>query len=221
MRPSTLKPRESGAFFWDSPAGRSFSRAALCLLAAGCASAYPVRFNGYSRQAGFPCGKTFFVSRNANTGNALLDGEIGDKINALLKARGYRAADRAQAEYIVTYGYALTGQDPSDIKPGYSVSVGAGTGFTRGSSVSTSLVFPGSARRATSYTYTLTVSVYAAQPYRADEYPAPLWTGEATTTTDEPDIRGAVDALLVPMASHFGEDTRKPLRIDVHRPAGR
>lgn len=184
----------------------------LAVPLTGCATGYPVRFNGYaSRPAVFPPSAGFHVKHNQNTGNPLLDREIGNKIGALLTSKGYRLVPEEEADFILIYGYSSTGQSPSDIKPAYSASVGIGSGISRGGSISTQMVFPGS-REGLSYTDTMSVQVFESQEYRISNEKKPLWIGESTIETANPDMREMVDFLLPPIFTHFGENTKRSIK---------
>lgn len=192
---------------------------ALALFLQGCVS-YPVRFSGYlnsqAPQAGLAShGQTFYITGDKTAGNQLLSAEIGDKISRLLQDKGYRPAARELADLHITYTYAISPGVISGVRPEMQT---PGTAtvhtFTENGTTRTSYItYPNYTAyvpyRYTVYTANLQLQVLDAHGTQGGKEPRPLWIGESSLTSQNPDLREVVNYLLVGTFEHFGENTGK------------
>lgn len=197
----------------------------LAVIVQGCVS-YPVRFNGYlspqaAQNAILTPEQTFYITEEENAKNLLFSTEIRDKIGGLLQGKGYRPVTRERAAFFLTYNYSITPGIVSGIRP-ETQPPGTGTinTFTENGKTRTSYVtFPGYTvyvpYRYTVYTAILQVQALDARDARSTKDNRPLWIGESSLTSQNPDLRELINYLLVETFAHFGENTRKSIKHSI------
>jgi hypothetical protein len=133
---------------------------------------------------------------------------IAAKIRTLLQERGYTAAEKVEtARYVLTFRAGMDyarylGYAP--IYQPYGAFYGFG-GFHPGFGFGYTTYVP---YIETIYAHWIDVRLYPQGEAARDRTP-PLWIGEAVVGMDQPELREAVDYLLVGLMPYFGQDTRR------------
>lgn len=194
--------------------------ASSALLLQGCVS-YPVRFNGYAAPgtpaSGLFSGKSFYVLEEKKPQNPLLSAEIRNKIDRMLRERGYRLADCAVADFLLDFSYSIHPGVVYGVRPETQPSeTGTINTFNEDGSIRRSYItFPGYTTyvpyRYTAHTAMLQLQALDAAAMRDKSRRRVLWLGECSLTSRNSDLRVVIDYLLVAAFSHFGEDTRRSI----------
>lgn len=200
----------------------------LALFLSGCATVYRIRFNGYlsstQTQPPIPPGTSFYVVEDKNARNSIFEAEIKSKIESLLSQKGYRIVPYEQADFHLSFIYSMSsGRTVTEITPVYhSGETGAIQTYTSTGKTRTSYItYPGYTtyipQEFTLYTSSLVLEVLDANLFRSTKEEKKVWIGEATNTSGDPDLREAVNYLLIAAFGHFGENTHKSMTIDVSK----
>jgi hypothetical protein len=187
--------------------------AALCTT--GCATSYQVYVNGYA-EAGAPPKENspIYVAENPDASNPILDRRIKAKLEDLLRDRGYKVALTAdEAEYKLAYQVGVRPETFTGYVPTYEHVEGnyGPYGPALGFGYTTSVPYMD-----TYFNHWLTLRLYQIRPNQTAEGQI-VWIGEATTLTEQRDIREAIDYLLVACFDEFGSDTHGQVRIPIRR----
>jgi hypothetical protein len=179
----------------------------ILIAAAGCTPTYRVHVNTFSQlKEPLSRGTAIYVAADPNSRNPILAEHIAAKLRAALRGEGYTAAEKAAgAAYMMTF---RAGMDSSRYLDYVPVSRPYG-GFG----------YYGWYYRPWGFGYTTYVpyieTIYTnwldTRLYPLGENAnrtRPVWIGEAIVGTDEPDLRAAVNYLLVGIMEYFGTDTR-------------
>lgn len=189
----------------------------------GCATTYSVKINGYiDPSRPFKTGEgPIFIIEDPNTKNPLLEREIVEKLNRMLKLKGYAQADFEKAKFYMQYSYGIGPEKTiTSTMPVYTPGQTATITKTgpKGTSYSTVQV-PGSTTYIP-YTATVTdkwlfIKVLDGETYRNEGKDSILWIGEATTTSGENDIRHLINYLIAGISRYFGENTERTITVRI------
>jgi len=188
---------------------------AVALCATGCSPAYRVHVNSFSELGGPPDKTTpVFVATDPNARNPILRKQIEAKIRSLLQDDGYRPVETmAASSYVLTFRVGIDSERMIDYAPMYRPFFGFHGGhfggFGGGYTVYTPYID-------TIYSDWLEMKLYGPQGQGAAERQV-VWEGEAVTGTDQPDLRDAVNYLLVGCLEHFGADTGKWISMTIKK----
>lgn len=194
----------------------------LLIFLQGCASSYVVKVNGFldtAKPMKIGPGATINVVEDKEAKNSLLDKEVAEKLENILKLKGYAMSQIDRPSYYILYGYGI-GHEKTVTRtmpvyqPGGTATV-TKTG-PAGTSYST-IQLPGS----TTYVpYTtavtdkwLSLKIIDGKDYRDSGKTKDIWIGEASVTGETSDLRNMLNYLIVGIFNHFGENTGKELFV--------
>ena len=177
------------------------------LGAAGCTPTYRVHVNTFLQpKEPLSQGSSIYVAVDPNSRNPILAQKIAIKIRTMLQDQGYTAAEKAEgAQYTLQFRAGVNMSEYLDYMPvaqpfGYSGFYG---GFYRpygwGFGYTTYLPYI-----ETIYAHWMEMRLYRGP---AGGRTQPVWIGEAIVGMDKPELREAVNYLLVGLMEYFGEDT--------------
>lgn len=187
---------------------------------AGCTPSYKVHVNTYS-ELGEPLNPaaSIYVAVDPNSQNPILRRQVASKIRDLLLGDGYNPVETPEAAaYTLTFEMGIDSERVLDYAPvsrpfgGYHGGY-YGDGFGWGLGYSTYAPYID-----TIYTHWLRMRLYATKdtgPKTEDnEAVRPpgrqtVWLGEALVGTESPELREAVNYLLVGCIQYFGVDTKE------------
>ena len=195
----------------------------LGLAVSACAPVtYQVQVNGYTGPEDLPRilpGASFFVIENQEAKNPLLEREIKAKIVKLLENQGYRMAPFAKADYYLLFSYGM-GAPRSvtvlipDYYPG-EFGFYPYYPFRR----SYPFLWPGFVTfipyTETIYDMWLLINVIEGRHYRERGEFRTLWVGETRGSGPSPDLRTAVNYLLLADFEQFGKNTGKSVTVKI------
>ena len=188
-------------------------------LFSGCATYYPVRFNGYvSKEEGLKppvAGSSIYVKEEENPKNALFSAEVRSKISRILLAKGFQDGSADKADFLLEYSYGISPGIVSGVRPEIQPpEVGTVQSFTETGERRTAYITSPSYTayvpyRYTVYTSELTLQLLDARAMRGKNRREVVWLGETSTTGQNPDLRETINYLLVTSLDYIGKDTRK------------
>jgi len=188
-------------------------RVLMLLLAttgvASCTSTYRVHVNTFSQfKEPLSQGDSLYVAVDPNSRNPILARTIAAKMQAMLQDLGYRAAEKPEsAQYTLTFRAGVDTSNYLDYMPvsrpfgGY---YGLHGGFHRGFGMGYTTYVP---YVETVYSHWLETRLYG-QGDVIQGKAQPLWIGEAVVGRDDPELRQAINYLLVGLMEYFGADTQ-------------
>jgi hypothetical protein len=178
---------------------------AVAAAVAGCTPTYRVQVNTFSQlKEPLGPGTSIYVSADPNSRNPILAERITAKLRSALRAHGYTAAEKAEgAAYMMTF-YA--GMNPAEVLDYIPIArpygafgfYGGGHYQPWGFGYTTFVPYID-----TVYAHWLEVRLYGLGPNTPGRT-HPIWIGETIVGTDEPDIRTAVNYLIVGLMEYFG-----------------
>lgn len=201
---------------------------AMTAALGGCTPSYRVHVNTYSELDGpLDPATPIYVAVDPNSQNPILRRQIASKIRDLLSGDGYNPVEKPQtAAYTLTFEVGIDSERVLDYAPvsrpfggyygGYS---GGGFGWGLGYSTYTPYIN-------TIYTHWLRMRLYATkdtdQKAESGEAVRPdgrqtVWLGEALVGTESPELREAVNYLLVGCVQYFGVDTEEWATITIKK----
>jgi hypothetical protein len=178
--------------------------------AAGCTPSYRVHVNAFADpNRPVTQGAAVYIVEDPNADNPILRRQIAAKIDELLQGYGYHpvaAADRAN--YLLTFEAGFNSNQVVDYTPIYRpygfYYGGFGPRFWHGGLGYTTYV----PYMDTVYVHWLRMKLYTKDGAALHETDV-VWFGEATTGANHPELRQAVNYLLVACMEHFGIDSGK------------
>jgi hypothetical protein len=176
---------------------------------AGCTPTYRVHVNTFSQfDEPLSQGQSIFVAVDPNSRNPILGRQIAAKIGTMLEDLGYRAAKQPEdARYTLTFRAGVDSSEYLSYMPvsrPYGGYYGLyGSGFHRGFGWGYTTYMP---FIETVYTHWLEARLYGQSDIIKGKT-QPLWIGEALVGMDDPELRQAVNFLLVGLMEYFGTDT--------------
>jgi hypothetical protein len=189
----------------------------------GCAPAYRVHVNTFSElPAPIAPATPIYVSVDPAGQNPILRRQIASRIQVLLEGDGYRPVETPEAAaFVLTFEVGVDTERIMQYAPAarpygafhyglgrpYGRRFGVGFGYTAyGPHIQTT------------YSHWLRMRLYDAtgpEPRPPDH--RTLWVGEAVVGTNDPDLRDAVNYLLVGAMEYFGTDTRQWTAVRIRR----
>ena len=176
----------------------------------GCTPSYRVHVNAFADpNRPVTQGTAVYVAQDPNTGNPILGKQIAAKIDKLLQGYGYNPVATAdRANYLLTFEVGFNSNQVVDFTPVYRPLGGFGGRFGRGGFGG----FGGYTAYVpyvdTVYVHWLRMKLYTKDGAALNEANV-VWLGEAMTGANHPELRQAVNYLLVACMEHFGLDTRQ------------
>ena len=182
---------------------------------AGCTSTYKVHVNTYAeidRVAG-PMA-SIYVVRDPNSPNPILRRQIEAKITRLLQGYGYHPVETTDAaDYILTYRTGFDSEKVMEYAPVGGPYGGLYESYFGGWGFGYTTYLP--------YIETVYVHWLRMRLYRVDEAAASeesvVWIGEALMGTNDPEVREAVNYLLVGCLEYLGRDTSEWITTRIGR----
>ena len=198
----------------------------LSLAVAGC-TRFDARVTAYlSHELPFPLSaETITVAVIAKTtpDEPLLEREVGRKIEALLRQRGYAIKPVGEANHVLVAYFAI--DSGNTVSRTYNAYVPGGTAYTNvytstGQWATATTQLPGrTEQRSRSYTFFtryLGTTLYdhkrfvASTAEKKDD--GVIWRATTTSSGRSSDLRSVIDYPLVATFEHFGADTGKQVR---------
>jgi hypothetical protein len=186
---------------------------AVAAVAAGCTPTHTVHVDTFSRLTGpLPQGTTIYVSADPNSPNPILAETIASKLRTLLQERGYTPAGKGQqASYMLTFRAGIDPARVLDYAPvyrPYGAYYGFG-GFHHGFGYGYSAYVP---YIETVYAHWLETRLYP-QGENVKGRPEPVWIGNAVVGLNTPELRAAINYLLVGFIEYFAADTQRWVHV--------
>lgn len=182
---------------------------------AGCRLAYRVHVNTFSELA-TPLSPTasIYVVADSNSPNPILARQIESKITELLRGRGYKPVETADAaDYLLTTQIGMDSEKFLDYSPVFRPFGGFYYGgHFHGWELGYTTYVP---YVDTVYRHWLRMKLLAGHTRATQENL--VWLGEATTGTGDPELREAVNYLLVGCVEYLGVDTREWITMKIRR----
>jgi len=182
---------------------------------AGCTPAYRVHVNTFIDLPG-PVSKSapIYVATDPNSRNPILSRQIESKIKTLLQGYGYDPVDKAEAaKYLLTFRAGVDSERVIDYTPVYRPFGGFYGGFGGGWRYGYATYTP---YIETVYTHWLEMKLYA-QDEAARERGEPVWIGEAVVGRNDPELREAVNYLLIACLEYLGVDTEEWVTMKIEK----
>jgi hypothetical protein len=194
---------------------------------AGCTPMYRVHVNTYS-ELGEPLNHAapIYIAVDPNSQNPILRRQIASKIRVLLEGGGYTPVDKMEAAaYMLTFEAGMDSERVLDYAPisrpygGYYGGGYYGRGFGMGLGYTTYMPYVD-----TIYTHWLRMRLYDLKAAgQKPEGGAPprltgrqtVWQGEALVGMDSPELREAVNYLLVGGIEYLGADTEEWVTVKI------
>jgi hypothetical protein len=185
---------------------------------AGCTPTYRVHVNTFSDpNRPVTRGASVHVLSDPNSGNPILRRQIASKLDELLRTHGYTPIESAErADYLLTFEAGFSSTQVADFVPLYRPYGGFYGGFG-------GRFGPGGFGYTTYVPYITTVYVHWLRMKLYTKDGAALnqvnvvWLAEAVTGDDSPELRRAVNYLLVACMEHFGVDTGRWVTTTIKR----
>jgi hypothetical protein len=199
--------------------------AIICLAAfmTGCSTKYHVHVNGFldtahSREI-VPNACILIVEDEEND-NPIFHSEVKQKIQTLLKAKGFALCPPDSAEYQLLFGYGMdSGRTIQGTRmmhePSQLVTIRRSN--SKGGHSYSTIHVPG-LTYSVPYSHTVFshwLKLYLYDIPNAEETsapPKPLWIGEITSSDPSSDLREIISPMLVGAFEHFGENTHKRIK---------
>jgi hypothetical protein len=216
----------------SSPAYRSALKRIIELLALilmGCCVSscagyhYNIKVNGYTDPNApslLKPGGSFFVIKDKEAKNPLLEAEIKEKIIKLLTQRGYAVTPTFdQADYYLFFSYGMgEPRSVTVVTPDYYGGLGWGGGYRWGGPAFYFTVppwgaYPSYATRF--YNRWLLINVVDGPAYRSRKESRPVWVGEARSMGPSSDLRTVLNYLLVADFKEFGKNTGQAVTVEL------
>jgi hypothetical protein len=175
---------------------------------AGCTPTYRVHVNTFSElKEPLTRGTAIYVAVDPNSPNPILAERMAAEIRTILQNLGYGAAEEPKAaRYTLTFRTGVNSSSYVDYLPvarPFGGFYGRYGGFYRGFGFGYNSYVP---YVETAYTHWLEERLYGQDDILKGKN-QPLWIGEAAVGTDEPELRRAVNYLLVGLMDYLGTET--------------
>jgi hypothetical protein len=185
----------------------------VAAAAAGCTPVYTVHVDTFSQLKGsLPAGMSIYVSADPNSRNPILADAIASKLRTLLHERGYTPAAKAEgAAYMLTFRAGIDSTRVLDYAPVYQPYgfYGGFGGYHHGFGYGYSTYVP---YITTVYVHWLETRLYP-QGENAGNRPQPVWIGNAIVGMNTPELRLAINFLLVGFIDYFATDTERWVHV--------
>lgn len=181
--------------------------------ATGCTPTYTVHVDTFSQfQEALSPGTAIYVSADPNSRNPILADTIASKIVALLREHGYNPAGKKEdARYLLTFRAGIDSARVLDYAPVYRPYWGyyGHGGFYHGVGYGASTYVP---YIETLYTHWLETRLYPLGE-GVENRMQPVWIGNAVVGMDRPELREAIDYLLVGFIEYLATDTQRWVHV--------
>lgn len=185
---------------------------------AGCTPAYRVHVNTFSQlKEPLSRGNSLYVALDPNSRNPILAEKIAAKMRTMLQDLGYRPTEKPEdAQYTLTF---RAGVDTSNylgytpVSRAYGGYYGFHGGFHRGFGMGYTTYMP---YIDTVYTHWLETRLYGQSDVIKGKA-QPLWIGEAVVGADNPELRQAVNYLLLGLMDYFAADTQRWVTVTLKK----
>lgn len=190
---------------------------AAILFLSGCAtSKIEMAINSYSdMRRGTTSNATVHVVTNPESQNTLLDQEIKKKVEAALILKGIEITEFENADYIISFSYALGSRKVTDMQAVYTPDGEVATGFWDGvaKGMNSTRMVP---IEKTVFDRSLTVYAVDGKTLRAKEEVDVRWLCETMSSGSGADIRILLTYMLVPTFDWFGRSTGQIIEVSMH-----
>lgn len=190
--------------------------AAACV--AGCTPSYRVHVNTFADpNTPVTQGASVYVVQDPNAGNPILGRLMASKINELLQGYGDNPVAMAdRANYLLTFEAGFSSSQVVDFTPVYRPFGGFSGGFGGrfghgGFGYTTYMPYID-----TVYVHWLRMKLYTKDGAALNQANV-VWLAEAVTGADNPELRQAVNYLLVACMEHLGVDTGQWVTMTIKR----
>ena len=196
----------------------------LIIILQGCTTSYTVKVNGFldpAKPLTMAAGTTIHVMDDNRTENPLLDKEVSNKLEKILKLKGYSISGLEGSRYYALHGYGMGHERTvTSTLPVYQPGGTATVTKTSPSGTSYSTIqLPGSTtyvpRTTTITDKWFSLKIIDGKDYRDSGKITDLWIGEASITGESPDLRYIMNYLLAGISESFGKNTEKELFINI------
>jgi len=184
-------------------------------IVAGCTPSYRVHVNTFA-EPNHPVnqGAAVYVVPEPNSANPILRRQVEAKVRELLSGHGYRPVDTPDtADYLLTFHMGIHSNEVMGYAPVYRPYGGFYGGYFGHWGLGYATYLP---YYDTIYVHWLRVKLYTKDGGALNEANV-VWFGEAQTGTDDPELRQAVNYLLVALMDYFGTDTRRWVAVTLKR----
>ncbi len=209
--------------FWLA-AGLVFLLAAL----GGCAAPrVHLSVTGYANPSytSGPAGGSFFIIKNENAANTLLDREVGRKLERVVSDLGFRAVAREEAGFFIAYSFGL---EPGPQVTRYNTYYEPGESYrhfkgydAKGRPVYITRHRPGftyyQPYQEQTHRRWLEVRVIDAPKMRLDGTREVIWAGDAESFGSSRDLRSVMNFLIAGAVKQLWVDTGRALEYHVPR----
>ena len=185
---------------------------------AGCTPGYRVHVNTFADpNRPVTQGASVFVVQDPNAGNPILRRQVASKIDELLQGYGYSPVATAdRANYLLTFETGFNSNEVVDFTPIYRPFGGFYGGFGGrfhhgGFGYTTYVPYVD-----TIFEHWLRMRLYTKHGTALNQANV-VWLGEALTGADNPELRQAVNYLLVGCMEHFPVDTHEWIAMTIKR----
>ncbi len=184
---------------------------------AGCTTTYRVHVNTFSQfKEPLNKGDSIYVAVDPKSRNPILADRIAARIRTMLQDLGYNAAEKPEdGRYILTFRAGVNASNYLDYTPvplsfgGYYGPYGYPYGFGWGYTAYVPYI-------ETVYAHWLDTRLYSRGDILTREA-RPLWIGEAVVGRDNPELRQAINYLLVGLMEYFGAETQHWVTVKLKR----
>lgn len=185
----------------------------LICLSTGC-SRIEVRVNGFTSTGialQLPAHASIAVAEDPNAQNPIFEKEIAGKIQKLLSSKGYSVPSSEKAEYNLAFHYGIdSGRTITGAMPIHHT-VGTGTKHTYyGTGYTTYMPYSH-----TVYTRWLILYLTDAKKFKETRKIEHMWIGEVISSGSSTDLRSVINYMLVAAFEHFGDNTKKQIRMTI------
>jgi len=180
----------------------------LILLFTSCSSKYYVGVNGYvDKDKVVVPSKSIYVITNTQAPNPLLAKEVSTKIENYLRANGYNVTNELEnSDYVLSSAFDIDSGVTKSYSGSYtttSYKLNIHTG--KYELIPKTRSYSGSRKEYTRY---LVLVLLDTKELISTGEAMPLWVAEVNSSGSNPDLRSAIDYLLVAALDYYGEDTQ-------------
>lgn len=210
---------------------------AIMLLFSGCYRQISITSNTFADMGkipfGFTPGNTFYIYSNGPItsipNGTALEKETAYKIGKILSEKNYIVHNKNthNTDYVMAFTLHVSKSVQTTNEPRYI----PGPTLTKRGNIRTpengqitqyeeQQQTPGSVilvpEQHTYYTTLLEINVYDGERYRLDGKLEQLWSGSATNTRENSDIRDTIDYLIIEALKYFGKNTQREVTSSVY-----
>ena len=186
----------------------------ISILIGGCSSVYTVRVNGFSKyDEPLEEKASIYVEVDPNSQNPIFDDEIKDKIEILLRQRGYKTvSDVEHSDCKLAFRIGLDSRKISGYTPLYRPYTSFYDRYWGDYHFGYTSYVP---YIDTYYDHWFVMKVFATVSSYASETEQVIWIGEAMVGTEVADLRRVINCLLIAGFEYFGKDTERQIILKI------